>query len=103
MTVAINDIFVMLLLFIVFFPVLMFGIVLALRIGGLAWYRSPYPFYALFYLALWLLVGIFQAILPEEWSRAMFYILYGDGVLLAVYGWQVFRHRHDPRISETAR
>ena len=104
MRIAINDIVVMLLLSIVFFPVLTFGIILAFRIGGLAWYRSPYLFYVLFYLALWLLVGIFQAILPEEWARIMFYILYGDGLLLVFYGVQVlFRHRRDQAARNTAR
>jgi hypothetical protein len=104
MRIAINDIVVMLLLSIVFFPVLTFGIILAFRIGGLAWYRSPYLFYVLFYLALWLLVGIFQAILPEEWARIMFYILYGDGLLLVFYGVQVlFRRRHDQAARNTAR
>ena len=104
MSIAINDIVVMLLLSIVFFPVLVFGIILAFRIGGLAWYRSPYLFYVLFYLTLWLLVGIFQAILPEEWARVMFYILYGDGLLLAFYGVQVlFRHRHGQPARSAAR
>ena len=104
MSIAINDIVVMLLLSIVFFPVLVFGIILAFRIGGLAWYRSPYLFYVLFYLTLWLLVGIFQAILPKEWARVMFYILYGDGLLLVFYGVQVlFRHRHNRHMNEIVR